>query len=110
MNINNISNNAMIRRNNTLYNEDHIGLAPIINIKFNSEGSKISICTSIFTTIEQLLKNYMRKIRINEGYINRIKFFMKNQRLNPNSQENVGDKLLDNDEIHIIGIKNLIKS
>ena len=110
---NNISNNAMIRRkrrNNTLYNEDHIGLAPKINIKFNSEGSKISICTSIFTTIEQLLKNYMRKIGINEGYINRIKFFIKNQRLNPNSQENVGDKLLDNDEIQVIGIKNLIKA
>jgi len=107
---NNISNNAMIRRNNTLYNEDHIGLSPKINIKFNSEGSKISICTSINTTIEQLLKNYMRKIGINEGYIYRIKFFIKNQRLNPNSQDNVVDKLLDNDEIQVIGIKNLIKA
>ena len=104
--INNIPFNRSCK---TLNNVDHIGLAPKINIKFKSaEGLKISICTSIYTTVEQLLKIFMRRSGINEAYINRITFSNNNERLNPNSQEKVGDKLLNNCEINVFGIKALI--
>ena len=105
---NNILFNSMLRCN-TLDNEDHISLDPKINIKFKStEGLKIAICTSIYTTVEQLLIIFMRKSGINEVYINRIIFSYNNQRLNPKSQEQIGDKLLNNSEINVIGIKDLI--
>jgi len=106
--INNILFNSILRCS-TLDNEDHISLDPKINIKFKStEGLKISICTSINTTVEQLLKNFMRKSGINEVYINRIIFSNNNQRLDPKSQDKIGDRLLNNCEINVIGIQDLI--
>ena len=106
--INNILFNSILRFN-TLDNEDHISLDPKINIKFKStEGLKISICTSINTTVEQLLKSFMRKSGINEVYIKRIIFSNNNQRLDPKSQDKIGDRLLNNCEINVIGIQDLI--
>ena len=106
--INNILFNSILRCS-TLDNEDHISLDPKINIKFKStEGLKISICTSINTTVEQLLKSFIRKSGINEVYIKRIIFSNNNQRLDPKSQEKIGDRLLNNCEINVIGIQDLI--
>ena len=102
---NKLINNSMKKIDKKLFNEDHIGFGHKINIKFStSEGSKISICTSSYTTIEQLLKNFMKRIGINEAYINKLVFSYNLKRLYPNSQEKIEDILKDNCEINVIGI------
>ena len=105
---NKLINNSMQKIDKKIFKEDHKGFGHKINIKFSSsEGFKISICTSSYTTIEQLLKIFMRRIGINEAYINKLIFSYNLNRLYPNSQEKIEDVLKDNCEINVIGIQNL---
>jgi len=105
---NKLINNSMQKIDKKIFKEDHKGFGHKINIKFcSSEGFKISICTSSYTTIEQLLKIFMKRIGINEAYINRLIFSYNLKRLYPNSQEKIEDVLKDNDVINVIGIQNL---
>ena len=104
--INNILfNNEMQRINESLYNSYHIAFAPKFNINFiSSEGLIFSITTPIYTTIEQLLKIFMGRKRINENYINRIIFSINNHKLDPKSQEKVGNILFNNCQIYVTNI------
>jgi len=63
-----------------------------------------SITSPIYTTIEELLKIFMGRKRINEININRIIFSINNQRLDPKSQEKVGNILYNNCQIYVTNI------
>ena len=50
----------------------------------------------------------MRRIGINEAYINRLVFTYNIKRLFPNSQEKLKDVLKNNCEIMVIGLQDLL--
>ena len=125
MNINNINQNnnpnnheiinnqliniSMQKINNNVFNENQMNPEPKFNIQFNSiEGFKISICISPNSTIEQLLKAFMRRIGLNEANINWLMFLYNTEKLHPKSQERIKDKLFNYSKINVFGIQNII--
>ena len=108
-----ISNNLeelIPRKEETLYMNEQMKNKPnTINIYFaSSTGYNLMMVASIFTTFEQLFKDYMNRLSLPHYHIGvNIQFTINGRMLNPKSNVQIGAILKNNDRIEVLDIGNV---